>query len=102
MNSSIAKKVQDFDVTTFNFIVDSIFIINQDVKYNDKFKIDEFIAKLTIQTQTKLIIFIKSSSIFKQFLHVIILKRKKKVALNEEKRNEYRDKIARIMLTLII
>ena len=49
MNSLIAKKVQDFDVTIFNFIIDLIFIINQDVKYNDKFKIDEFIAKSTVQ-----------------------------------------------------
>ena len=102
MNSSIVKKVQDFDVTTFNFIIDLIFIVNQDVKYDDKFKIDEFIAKSTIQIQTKLIIFIKSSSIFKQFLHVIISKWEKKVASNEKKRDEHRDKIVRIMLILII
>ena len=48
MNLSIAKKVQDFDVTIFNFITDLIFTVNQNVKYDDKFKIDEFIAKLII------------------------------------------------------
>ena len=44
MNSPIAKKVQDFDVTIFNFIINSIFTVNQDVKYNDKFEIDKLIA----------------------------------------------------------
>ena len=33
---------------------------------------------------------------------MIILKRKRKIALNEEKRDEHRDKIARIILNLII
>ena len=33
---------------------------------------------------------------------MIILKRKRKAALDEEKRNEHRDKITRIMLILII
>ena len=74
MNLSIAKKVQNFNITTFNFIINSIFIVNQDVKYNDKFEINKFIIKSTVQTQTKLIIFIKLLLIFKQFLHVIILK----------------------------
>ena len=50
MNSSIAKKAQDFDVTTFNFIADLIFTVNQDVKYDNKFKINKFIAKSTVQT----------------------------------------------------
>ena len=85
MNSLIAKKTQNFDVTTFNFIVNSIFIVNQDVKYDDKFKIDELIVKSTVQTRAKLIVFIKLSSAFKQFLHVIISKRKKKIILNEKK-----------------
>ena len=48
MNSSIAKKVQDFNVTIFNFIIDSIFIVDQNVKYDDKSKIDKFIVKSTI------------------------------------------------------
>ena len=46
-------------------------------------------------------VLIKSSSTFKQFLHVTISKQKKVVS-NEKKRDEHRDKIARIMLTLII
>ena len=48
MNSLITKKIQDFDVITFNFIIDLIFIVNQNVKYDDKFKINKFIAKSTI------------------------------------------------------
>ena len=86
MNSSIPKKTQNFDVTIFNFIVDSIFIVDQNVKYDNKFKINEFIAKSIIQTRTKLIVLIKLLLTFKQFLHVIISKRKKK--LHQMKKNE--------------
>ena len=101
INSSIAKKVQDFDTIISNFTVDSIFIINQDVKYNDESEINEFIAKSTVQTRAKLIVLIKLLSTFKQFLHVTISKRKRKITSNEKKRDEHRDKIVRIMLILI-
>ena len=102
MNSSIVKKVQDFNTTAFNFTADSILIINQDAKYDEELEIDEFTAKLTVQTRAKLTVFIKLLSVFKQFLHVTIPKRKRKTASNEKKRNKHCNKIARVMLVLII
>ena len=47
-------------------------------------------------------VFIKLLSVVMQFLHILISKRKKKTTSNEEKRNEYRDKIVRVILILII
>ena len=47
-------------------------------------------------------VLIKLSSTLKQFLHIIISKRKRETASDEEKRDEHRNKIARAMLALII
>ena len=68
---------------------------------NDKSEINKFTIESTIQTRTKLTILTISSRITKQFLHVIIFKRKRKLT-NEKKRNEHRNKIARVMFVFFI
>ena len=100
MNSSIAKKAQIFNITAFNFTVNSILIVDQDVRYDNEFEIDKLTAKLTVQIRAKLTALIKLLSVFEQFLHVTIPKQKKVVS-DEKKRDEHRDKIARVMLILI-
>ena len=67
---------------------------------NENDKINEFVAKSTIQTRVKLTSFTKSSRMIQQFLHVIIFKRKRNV-INEKKRNEHQNKIARVMMTFL-
>ena len=74
---------------------------NENVTYNDKFESNELTAKSSVQTRTKLTTFTFSSSIIKRFLHVIIFKRKRENATDEEERDEHRDKITRVMMTLL-
>ena len=82
---------------------------SMNAKKNDEFndisdendEINEFIAKSTIQTRVKLASFTKSSRMIQQFLHVIISKRKRNVT-DEEKRDEHRNKVARVMMILLI
>ena len=72
-----------------------------DISNKNDDEIDEFIAKSTIQTRVKLASFTKSSHMIQQFFHVIISKRKRNVT-NERKENEYRNKIARVMMIFLI
>ena len=74
---------------------------NNATNSNDKNEINEFTIKSTIQTKTKLTILTISSRMTKQFLHVIIFKRKHKL-IDEKKRNEHRKKIARVMFVFLI
>ena len=83
-------------------------IKSMNAKKNDEFndtsnendEINEFIAKLTIQTRVKLTSFTKSSRMIQQFFHVIIFKRKRNV-INEKKEDEHRKKIARVMIIFL-
>ena len=71
---------------------------------NDSFEIDELIVESSMQTRVKLITFTTSfTTSFKsmqQFLYIVILKRKKNF-IDVEKRDEHRDKIARVMLAFL-
>ena len=49
----------------------------------------------------KLIFFTKFSRMIQQFFHVTIFKRKRNIT-NEKKRNEYRNKIARVIMIFLI
>ena len=68
---------------------------------NEKNEINEFIAKSTIQTRIKLTFFTKFSRIMQQFFHVTIFKRKRNIT-NEKKRNEHRNKIARVIMIFLV
>ena len=69
---------------------------------NDSFEINELIVEFTIHIRTKLTIFTMSSlKKMQQFLHVVILKRKRIDFTNENERDEHRDKIARVMFALL-
>ena len=68
---------------------------------NEKNEINEFIAKSTIQTRVKLTFFTKFSRMMQQFFHVTIFKRKRNIT-NEKKRNEHRNKIARVIMIFLI
>ena len=74
---------------------------NENVTYNDKFENNELTTKSSVQTRAKLATFTSSSSMIRRFLYVIILKRKRENATDEEERDEHRDKIARVMMTLL-
>ena len=63
-------------------------------------EINEFIAKSIVQTRVKLTSLTKSSRMIQQFLHVIISKRKRNV-IDEKKRDEHRNKIARVMMIFL-
>ena len=67
---------------------------------NENDEINEFIAKSTIQTRVKLTSLTKISRMIQQFLHVIIFKRKRNV-INEKKRNEHQNKVARVMMIFL-
>ena len=105
-------------VTSSTFVESAIFenrneiqakVKSMNAKKNDEFndisnendEINELIAKSTIQTRVKLTSFTKSSRMIQQFLHVIISKRKRNVT-DEEKRDEHRNKVARVMMILLI
>ena len=83
-------------------------IKSMNAKKNDEFndtsdkndEINEFIAKSTIQTRVKLASFTKSLRMIQQFFHVIVSKRKRNVT-NEKKRDEHRNKVARVMMTFL-
>ena len=68
---------------------------------NDLSKVNEMIVESIVQTRAKLIALTTSSKMTKQFLHVVISKRKRDDVTNEKKRDEHRDKIARVMLALL-
>ena len=68
---------------------------------NDVAKINELIVESTIQTRIKLASLTTSSRQMQQFLHVVISKRKRHDAIDEEERDEHKDKIHRVMLTLL-
>ena len=77
----------------------------EDDEFNDisdeNDEINELIAESTVQTRVKLASLTKSSRMIQQFLHVIISKRKRNVT-DEEKRDEHRNKVARVMMILLI
>ena len=74
---------------------------NEDAYSDDQIETDELTAESTVQTRAKLAALTTSSRMIKQFLHVTIFKRKRETATDEEKRDEHRDKIARVMMILL-
>ena len=68
---------------------------------NDPSKVNEMTIESTVQTRAKLAALTTSPKMTKQFLHVVISKRKRDDATNEKERDEHRDKIARAMLALL-
>ena len=90
-------------LSTFAIIKSSTLAINESenvTNSNNEDEINELIVESTIQTRTKLITFIALSKMTKQFLHVIIFKRKRD-STNEKERDEHRDKITRAMFALL-